>query len=301
MFHFEEQYDRNQIAKTIGKTPSPRCNSWLLYLEHRLRMMENGIETYTTRNYARLQLDKHIEWHRGIDKMAGQLVRHKPSIVYVGAGKSAPNSPIRIKKHVRCPGTRKLCQSLKNRNNCVIRMVDEFNTSQHCGKCFKKYPAGTKSYRYKKCANCRPNPIVGLPRLIVTNLGKRILRMRRTIEKEWRAMWNAGNQVLATLIQPFTRRLVSQKTRFLKTWQPNANVDDEMDTHTTVWHRDISAAKLILYRGRYKQRIFCHLHNFKFVAFIITGHCELHGLEIHPALRRQNNNNAARNQNVGNP
>lgn len=261
LFTFEEKYDRNQVAATIGEMPSPRGTAWRLYIQHRLRMMEFGIETYTTRNYARLRFDKYIEWHRAIDRMAGALVNHKPSIIYLGNGNFAPNSPISIRKHVRCPGTRKLIESFKKRANCIVLMVDEFNTSQHCAKCFSRFPRRTKSYRFKKCDHCLPNPIVQLPALIVTNVSKRILQMKRAIISVWRDMSEMGNAIAAALTQSNTGRLVSKKQRFLKTWQPNANVNgghaaQPQQPHKTVWHRDICAAKLILYRGK-----FCYIIN----------------------------------------
>lgn len=259
VFNLEEQQDRNQVTATIGTTPSPRGISWMLYIQHRLRLMENGIETYTVKSYARLQLDKHIEWHRAIDKMAGKLIRHKPSIIYFGSGQIAANCPIKIKKHVRCPGTRKFIASFLNRDNCIIRMVDEFNTSQHCAKCLKRFPARTKSYRFKTCYDCHPNPILCLPTLIATDVSKRILQIRRTIVKEWQRMRDAGDEIATLLFQRGTRRLVSKKITFLKTWVPN-DVNDEMETHTTVWHRDIAAAKLILYRGMSKES-FYRLYN----------------------------------------
>lgn len=259
LFTFEEQFDRNQIASIIRQMPSPRDSSWAEYIQHRLRMMENGIETYTTRNYARLRFDKHMEWHRAIDKLAGALVNHKQAVVYLGAGTVAANSPISIRKHVRCPGNRKLKTAFEKRG-CPVFMVNEYMTSQHCAKCFTRYDRRTKAYRFKTCHNCQPNDIVWLPTMIVTNVSKRALQMKRSIMKEWKIMAKYGNAIAAMLTEPQTKRLVSQKQRFLKNWQPNANVHGEEgggDTtqsqrpHKTVWHRDICAAKLILYRGEF--------------------------------------------------
>lgn len=133
LFTYEEQTDRSHIASVIGQIPSSQNISWQHYIQHRLRMSVNGIETYTQRSYARLQLDKHIEWHRAIDKIAAKLENKKPSLIFIGSGGSTPaNSPIKIKRNVRCPVTRKLIGAFKKRSNCVIRMVDEWMTSQHC-------------------------------------------------------------------------------------------------------------------------------------------------------------------------
>lgn len=254
IFTFDENGDRNRIAAVMGEAASPRGTTWAAYIKHRLRMMENGIETYTTRQYARLRLDKFIEWHRAIDRIAGRLVNHKPAIIYVGAGQIAANSIISIRKHVRCPGTRKLVEAFNKRGTCLIRMVDEYMTSQHCAKCFNHFPRRTKSYRFKTCHNCQPNPIVDLPTLIVTNVSKRVLQMKRTIMKEWKLMAEMLNEIAAIITSSNTNnRLVSKKHRIFKTWQPNANVNAEdvadQPLQKTVWHRDIAAAKLILYKG----------------------------------------------------
>ena len=258
LFTFDEQCDRNAASDRIGQMPSSRDSSWPEYIQHRLRVMENGIETYSSRNYARLRLDKYIEWHRAIDQTAGALVNHKPAIIFLGAGQIAANSIISIRKHVRCPGTRKLIEAFKKRANCIVIMVDEYLTSQHCARCLQRFHRRTKSYRHKKCENCQPNEILLLPTTIVTNVSKRALQIKRSIMKVWREMRDMGNGIAAILTQSNAKRLVSKKRRFLKTWQPNPNVIDGEDgdaaqqqpsQRTTVWHRDVCAAKLILYRG----------------------------------------------------
>lgn len=252
-----ETLDRNQIAWVIGEMPSPRCSSWFSYIEHRLNMMNMGIETYTCRSYARLSLDKHIESHRTLAQIAAKLVNHASAIIFLGAsGSTSPNSPIRIKKHIRCPGTRKLIGAFNNRGNCVIRMVDEYMTSQHCARCLKRFDIRTRSHRFKKCLDCLPNAIVRLPTLIVTNVSKRKMQMKKAIISVWRDMAMMGDAIAAALTQQqSTGRLVSKKKRFLKTWQPtadlNVDVENGAQSLTTVWHRDIVAAKLILYKGVY--------------------------------------------------
>lgn len=258
MFKYDEECDRNRIANTLGEMPSPRGTTWSSYIKHRLRVMEDGIEAYTKRSYARLGLDKHIEWHRGIDKMAGKLVGNQGAIIYLGGAEFAPNSPISIRKHIRCPGTRKIIQAFMKRANIVIRMVDEWNTSQKCAKCFAQFPRRVKHKRYKTCHDCRPNPILRLPELIVTNVSKRALQMRRNIMRTWQEMRDMGNEIAETLTQSNAGRLLSKKERFVKTWQINANANDGMENAVqlqqllkTVWHRDISAAKLILYKGNF--------------------------------------------------
>lgn len=255
LFKFEEEADRNLIAAAIGQMPSPQNDSWRHYVTHRLRMLQNGIATYTQRSYARIRLSKHIEWQRAIDTFAAKLVGHKPAVIHIGAGNIAANSPIRIKKHVRCPGTRKLVVAFKKRSNCVVRMVDEFKTSQLCGRCFKPFPRWSKSKRFKKCENCEPDERIRLPAMIVSNVSKRVLQMKRAIERIWREMRDQGDAIAAILTRGNTERLVSKKQRFFKNWQPNAVNPGSTDAAQsrkalkTVWHRDISAAKLILYKG----------------------------------------------------
>lgn len=254
-FVHAEKADIANVARTIGQMPSPRNTTWQHYIGHRLRMSTDGITTYTQRKYARLQLDKHIEWHRAIDRIAAKLVNHKSALIFVGAGGNDANSPIRIKKHVKCPGTRKLVHTLKRRSNCVIRMVDEWMTSQHCGKCFTRFPQWTRPKRYKQCDNCVPDERLGITELIVTNVSKRVLQFERAIMRVWRQMAQDGNAIAATLMGRNQKRLVSAKQRFRKTGQPNAmeaaseEAARPQEVQKTVWHRDISAARLILYKG----------------------------------------------------
>lgn len=303
LFNYEEETDRNQIDAAIGSMPSPQNQTYHHYIQHRLKMSRNGIETYTQRSVARLRLDKHIECHRAIDRIANKLVCHKSALIYIGAGGSTPaNSPISIKKYVRCPGTRKLLNALKKRGNCIIKMVDEYMTSQHCARCFKQFPRWTKPKRYKLCDNCQPNERVHLPQMIVTNVSKRVLKMKRTIERTWKEMVNDGDAIAAILTQRNTKRLVSKKQRFWKNWlQPNVAVNAETENAAqspknlkTVWQRDISAAKLILYKGNNLidlTKLFNLEKNqlllFKMcISFSSIGRCQLFGLEIHPALIR---------------
>lgn len=253
---YMEECDRNAVATEIGEMPSPHGTHWASYIQHRLRVMQCGIEEYTTRNYARLRLDKYIEWHRAIDQLAGYLVDHKPAIVMFGAGQMPANSPIKIRKHMRCPFSRKLIGAFEKRR-CIVRMIDEYNSSQHCGICVKRFPRRTpKNARYKKCENCVPKGLL-LPPTIVTNKSKRELQMERTIMKEWQRMRDEGNDIAAMLTEPIAGRLVPKKQRFSKTWSPNANANGNVDGAAqsqpikhTVWHRDICAARLIMYRGK---------------------------------------------------
>lgn len=228
IFNYDEEVDRNRAAATIGSMPSPRTSTWRHYITHRLKMSQDGMATYTQRSVARLRLDKHIRWRRAIDRIAAKLVHKRSALIHVGAGQISPNSPISIKKYMRCPGTRKLLDAFKRRGNCMFRLVDEYMTSQLCAKCFGRFPQWTRPKRYKLCANCNPDISVWLPELIVTNVSKRLLQMRRKIEREWRRMGEAGDAIAAILTRRnAARRLVSKKARFFKTWQPNAAANAE--------------------------------------------------------------------------
>lgn len=74
-------------------------------------MMQPGMQVYTMRKYIHLRLDKHIEENRASDRIAAFLTRKLPSLIFIGSANIAPNSPIGIKKRLRCPGVRKLMNS----------------------------------------------------------------------------------------------------------------------------------------------------------------------------------------------
>jgi hypothetical protein len=100
-FVAEEENDRNN-RQLYPAMPSPLNENWQHYIWHRLKMMKKGIDVYTTDKYARLRFDKYIESNRTCDKHAGHLVNHQAAVVHLGNAEMSPNSPIRIKKHVRC-------------------------------------------------------------------------------------------------------------------------------------------------------------------------------------------------------
>lgn len=110
LFTQQEQLDRQQYPFI----PSPKGRSnWMCYIIHRVKMMQPGMQVYTARKFIRLRLDKHIEETRASDRIAALLTRKLSSLIFVGAAEMAPNSPIGVKKRLRCPGTRKLLASFK--------------------------------------------------------------------------------------------------------------------------------------------------------------------------------------------
>lgn len=140
-----EQHDREEYPVM----PSPRGVLWRSYIQHKLKMFEAGIAAYANRKYARFGLDKHIQSYRAIDKIAASLTNRLKSIIYIGAAEISPNSPIGIRKHVRCPGVRKLVKAFKKLSNCFVIFVDEYYTSQTCANCFGRFDRNTRKDRFK--------------------------------------------------------------------------------------------------------------------------------------------------------
>lgn len=176
----------------------------------------------------------------------------------MGAAKIAANSPIKIKKHVRAPGNRKMLKSFKKMEGNTIRMVNENRSSRLCGRCFSPFRLNTLSHRFKVCEWCLPDNDewpdgLKLPHKIVTMKSKRVLKSER------RAM-------RALLVEDPNHAVgfVSKVLCYRKNWQQIAanqvinngaeredeNNDANVPVLMTIWQRDISAAKLILYRGK---------------------------------------------------
>lgn len=226
-------------------TPSPLGRRWHHYIQHKLRMLSQSMDVYATDVYARLSLDRHIETSRTIDEMCKRLVDYQPAIVFFGTGNTAPNSPIRIRKHIRAPGPRKIINGFrKNRDVCVIPTNEKF-TSQTCALCYSRFDRHTLSHRFKVCQNCHPNPSVMLPSRIVTQMGKRDLRAFRSLDRAYAAAHNLPN----------AGNLLSKVVVYQKNWRVNPAVDGELDAidesiKKTVWHRDIVAAKCIMIKGK---------------------------------------------------
>lgn len=251
--------EQQQFRSYYWLIPSPKGNrSWKSYIDYRLTMMERGMAVYATRKYARLSFDKYVESYRASDNFAAQLTQKQPSIIYLGAAELAPNSPIGIKKRLRCPGTRKLLASFKKLGNCIVLFVDEYYTSQTCAKCFGRFDRRTKKNRFKICQQCHPNEHALLPGTIISKLSNRQLKKMRKEKREEierhrqqqqpqqnvNQQWNVVNPT-----RPAAQRLVSKIVKFYK-WLENENGDLEYTAEEkTVWHRDIVAAKCILYKG----------------------------------------------------
>lgn len=210
---------------------------------------------YATQKYARLSFDKYVESNRASDQFAVQLTRKQTSMVYLGAAQMSPNSPIGIKRRLRCPGTRKLLASFKKLGNCVVRFVDEYYTSQTCAKCFGRFDRRTKANRFKICQQCVPNDAALLPGMIISKMSSRQLqklRKQKRVEQRQQPQPQNFNQPgnAVNPIRPIKQnRLVSKIVVFFKR---HVNEDGDLvyiAEPKTVWHRDIVAAKCILYKG----------------------------------------------------
>lgn len=243
-FTKEEEKDRNN-RNIYPQMPSPKGHGWKFYVQHRLKMFEKGIATYTTDKYTRLDFDKYVESNRVCDSIAAKLTNKQPTIVHMGAAHIAPNSPIGIKKGLRCPGNRKMLRSYKKIPGVFVHMVDEYYTSQTCAKCLTRLDPRKKRNRFKVCTDCRPDPYAMLPSIIVAKKGKRVMRMNRLqlflSEKE-------GIEIPPNDAES----LLSKVGIYHKTWPVNA---DQMESgarriHKSSWHRDIVAAKCMLIKGK---------------------------------------------------
>lgn len=190
----------------------------------------------------------------------------------MGAAQTAANSIIKIKKHVRCPGNRKMLKSFKKLPNVVVKKTNENNTSRLCARCFTPFPLHTLSHRFKVCEWCLPDQDdwpdgLKLPPKIVTMKSKRVYQAERREMRE-RMIENPDQDV----------GFVSKVIQYRKNWRQNEAFEMEdltmdftaltMDDISenmfdqpmppilkTIWHRDISAAKLILYRGKLKFKL----------------------------------------------
>lgn len=237
-------------------------------------MMQDGLAVYAQRRYARLSLDKYIESQRESDYLAKSLTKNKPSLFTIGDADLPANSPIGKKKSKRCPGTRRLRNCVKKLHHSDVVGVKEHYTSQHCANCMVKFPKKTKSFHFKVCKNCPHNApmtptiakYMSLPPLIVTKKCSR----RKTLDRCVKKLIKRGIINPANLTAEFKpERLRSPKMYYWKNWPLNsANeynavymIEDQQEQPeqyqqimpiilTIVWHRDIVAAKCILYKGK---------------------------------------------------
>jgi len=182
-------------------------------------MFKDGINTYTTQQYTKLALDKYIESNRALDRIAGKLVNYEPALIFLGNGETPPNSPIKIKKNVRCPGSRKLLNAFKKRGDCTVLPVDEYFTSQTCAKCFGRFDPRTKNHKFKVCQDCRPDRGAMLPSRIVTELGRRELQAYRKMDRAEFEQRIQNDEIEAEDLTLGAMNLLSKVKTYNKIWQ----------------------------------------------------------------------------------
>ncbi|XP_055307219.1 uncharacterized protein LOC129571447 isoform X2 [Sitodiplosis mosellana] len=211
--------------------PSPKGSMWLNYIKHRVKMMKHGICAYSTAKYTRLALDKHIKSSSVVDEWVNKVTDKKPTLFFFGAdGEIPPDSPISIKKHVRCPGVRKTLRSIKKRRDCFIQLVDEWGTSQTDARCMNRFQNQNKAARFKKC-RCVPDARTLLPTKIVSKLGKTDLSIYRQLQRAMNEEASEEDECLFPKVKCY-----------YKNWRLNLEC-------SVIWHRDVVAAKNILLKG----------------------------------------------------
>lgn len=227
----EERQDREN-REIYPVMPSPKGLHWLDYIKHRVKMMKHGICAYSTAKYTRLALDQHIKSSSVVDKWVQKVTDKKPMVFFFGAdGEIPPDSPISIKKHVRCPGVRKSLRAIEKRRDCAVVPVDEWGTSQTDARCMNRFQNQNKAARFKRC-RCVPDPRNLLPSKIVSKLGKADLSAYRQLQRKANREAQVENE-----------SLLSKVKCYYKNWQLNVEC-------SVTWHRDVVAAKNILLKGK---------------------------------------------------
>lgn len=267
-----EQADRND-RQLYATMPSPKGSNWTDYVQHRLKMLEFGVATYSSEKYTGLRFNKYIHSVRASDEKAGELVGYQSAIVFFGASETPPNCPIRIKKHVRAPGGRKLLASFKKRANVVVVPTNEDFTSQTCARCYGRFRKSTRSHRFKVCQNCQPNHSALLPTMVATMKSRRLYRIDRLHYHflEQQSMENAAqpDQPAESLLSKVRTHHYEWRVNPATGVMENATIDQLNGNSSnqekyvtdasqqypwirkTVWNRDIVAAKCILIKGVY--------------------------------------------------
>lgn len=182
-----ELEDRTRYP-TLPSIQSPV--SWRDYIIHRLRMARRSIAIFTSLRYTRMLGDKYVTTTRAVDKIANRIIHNKPAIVFMGNAEMSSNSPIGIRKNQRCPGARRLLKSWEKRDDVIVIPVDEYMTSQYCGRCFKRFPLWTRPKRMKVCVDCKPIAQAQPAPIIVTRKSKRKLQIERRDKR------NSGTQAV---------------------------------------------------------------------------------------------------------
>lgn len=174
--------------------------------------------------YAKMNFDKYIKTQKTMDKYVNGIVGQKKSLIFIGSASFSPSSP--IKGHVKCPGSQRLKKYFKKKKDCVVIDVDEYNTSRVCGKCHKRFEQRNQGKsRQRICMRCNPDNEMMPPADVVytkTNI-RELKKQRSAMNNEHVSKWS---------------RIVMNNT-----------FDHGTNMSNTLWDRDISAARAILYKG----------------------------------------------------
>lgn len=56
--------------------------------------------------------------------------------------------------------------SFEKSDNCIVILVNDFNASQTCAKCFNRSPRNPRSHRFQMCRECHMHPHAELPKIV---------------------------------------------------------------------------------------------------------------------------------------
>ena len=93
----KEQLDRESYAQI----PLPRGRGWIKYIDHRMKMFPSGMRAYARRRYKRLDFDAYVEKNRRMDTIAKFLTNNKPTLVMRGGGDMHHNACIGVRRSLR--------------------------------------------------------------------------------------------------------------------------------------------------------------------------------------------------------
>lgn len=209
--------------------PSPCGLQYWNYIRNALRFWTEGINVYTQSTYSKMAFDKYVHTQRVNDKILKKLTNKESSILFIGGAEFSPNSP--IKGHVRCPGVRKIIKNARKFPNVDYVFVDEYMTSQHCGKCNYRFDQDTRKDRFKQCPSCIPVPQLSPVPDLITTPTPRIFLQRIMRRKRLDPGYDSYNDKSTT-------------------WSKNTDDNTSLTPTPTIWHRDICAARLIGHKGK---------------------------------------------------
>ncbi|XP_037028726.1 uncharacterized protein LOC119068966 [Bradysia coprophila] len=259
----EMAHDREvNFGGTIASPMS--ATNYMLFIDHRLKHFNSCIALYTQNKYTELAFHKHVHTQKAMDGIVNELLpssrSHERSLLVIGGTEFNPSAP--IKKYRRCPGVRQLVKFVRKRTGCDIVYADEYNTSQVCGRCQRRFKTSDdetiqhkrwerKGARMRLCSNCTPNDnIIPLPTTINTRMSPRAQHLHRlTITN--RLFFNVAAYSMEDAkresdnIHYIAENCCYDMSHDKHTFDPN----DRTTQLKCVWNHDISAARNILIKG----------------------------------------------------